>query len=61
MKPKSIQSLDIRITPLLDSTNIKPQSLEKYLIPNILTWSWEPPEIVLTYTLEKNLKQGQTY
>ena len=34
-KPKAIKSFDIRISPLLESANIKPQNIEKHFTPNI--------------------------
>ena len=37
-KPKAIKSFGIRISPLLDSANIKPQNVEKHFTLNILAW-----------------------
>ena len=34
-KPKAIKSFGIRISPLLESANIKPQNIEKHFTPNI--------------------------
>ena len=34
-KPKAIKSFGIRISPLLESANIKPQNIEKRFTPNI--------------------------
>ena len=33
--PKAIKSFGIRISPLLESANIKPQNIEKHFTPNI--------------------------
>ena len=45
-KPKAIKSFGIRISPLLESTNIKPQNIEKHFTPNIPAWSMKPPKIL---------------
>ena len=48
-KPKAIKSFGIRISPLLESANIKPQNIEKHFtpnIPNIPAWCMKPPEIL---------------
>ena len=45
-KPKSIKSFGIRISPLLESANIKPQNIEKQFTPNIPAWCMKPPEIL---------------
>ena len=45
-KPKAIKSFGIRISPLLESTNIKPQNIEKHFTPNIPAWCMKPPEIL---------------
>ena len=45
-KPKAIKSFGIRISPLLESANIKPQNIEKHLTPNIPAWCMKPPEIL---------------
>ena len=37
-KPKAIKSFGIRILPLLESANIKPQNIEKHFTPNIPAW-----------------------
>ena len=44
-KPKAIKSFGIRISPLLESTNIKPKNIEKHFTPNIPAWCMKPPEI----------------
>ena len=41
-----IKSFDIRISPLLESANIKPQNIEKHFTPNIPAWCMKPPEIL---------------
>ena len=45
-KPKAIKSFGIRISPLLESANIKPQTIEKHFTPNILAWCMKPPKIL---------------
>ena len=45
-KPKAIKSFGIRISPLLESANIKPQNTEKHFTPNIPAWCMKPPEIL---------------
>ena len=45
-KPKTIKSFGIRIQPLLESTNIKPQHVEKHSTPNIPVWCVKQPEIL---------------
>ena len=60
-KPKAIKSFGIRISPLLESANIKPQNIEKHFLPNIPAWCMKPPEILLIYIPGKNLNQIHTY
>ena len=43
---KAIKSFGIRISPLLESANIKPQNLEKHFTPNIPAWCMKQPEIL---------------
>ena len=45
-KPKAIKSFGIRISPLLESANIKPQNIEKHFTPNIPAWCMKPREIL---------------
>ena len=45
-KPKAIKSFGIRISPLLESANIKPQNIEKHFTPNIPAWCIKTPEIL---------------
>ena len=45
-KNKAIKSFGIRISPPLESANIKPQNIEKHFTPNILAWCMKPPEIL---------------
>ena len=45
-KPKAIKSFGIRISPLLESANIKPQNIEKHFTPNIPAWCMKPPEVL---------------
>ena len=45
-KPKAIKSFGIRISPLLESANIKPQNVEKHFTPNIPAWCMKQPEIL---------------
>ena len=44
-KPEAIKLFDIRISPLLESTKIKPQNIEKHFTPNIPAWCMKQPEI----------------
>ena len=37
-KPKAIKSFGIRISPLLESANIKPQNVETHFTPNTPFW-----------------------
>ena len=45
-KPKAIKSFGIRISPLLESANIKTQNIEKHFTPNTPAWSMKPPEVL---------------
>ena len=45
-KHKAIKSFGIRISPLLESANIKPQNIKKHFTPNILAWCMKQPEII---------------
>ena len=60
-KPKVIKSFGIRISPLLESANIKPQNIEKHFTPNIPAWCMKPPEILFDLHSGKNLNQIHTY
>ena len=60
-KPKAIKSFGIRISPLLESANIKPQNIEKHFTPNIQTRCMKPPEILFDLHSGKNLNQIHTY
>ena len=60
-KPKAIKSFGIRISPLLESANIKPQNIEKHFTPNIPTWCMKPPEILFDLHSGKKLNQIHTY
>ena len=55
-KPKSIKSFGIRISPLLESTNIKPQNIEIHFTPNIPDWCLKQPEI--PFDLHSGEKSG---
>ena len=44
-KPKAIKSFGIRISPLLEAANIKPQNVEKQFSPNIPAWCMKQPKI----------------
>ena len=59
-KPKAIKSFGIRISPLLESANIKLQNIEKHFTPNIPAWCMKPPEILFDLH-SKNLNQIHTY
>ena len=54
-KPKAIKSFGIRISPLLESANIKPQNIEKHFTPNIPAWCMKPLEILFDLHSRKNL------
>ena len=58
---KAIKSFGIRISPLLESANIKPQNIEKHFTPNIQAWCMKPPEILFDLNSGKNLNQINTY
>ena len=45
-KHKAFKSFGIRISPLLESANIKPQNVEKHFTPNIPAWVVEQPDIL---------------
>ena len=45
-KPKTVKSFGIRISPLLESTNIKLQNNEKHFTPNIPACCMKQPEIL---------------
>ena len=45
-KPKAIKLFGIRISPLLKSTKITPQNIEKHFTPNIPAWCMKQPEIL---------------
>ena len=60
-KPKAIKSFGIRMSPLLESANIKPQNIEKHFTPKIPAWCMKPPEILFDYISRKNLNQIHTY
>ena len=45
-KTKAIKSFGIRISPLLESANIKPQNTEKHFTPNIPVSCMKPLEIL---------------
>ena len=60
-KPKTIKLFGIRISPLLESANIKPQNIEKHFTPTIPAWCMKPPEILFDLHSGKNLNQIHTY
>ena len=45
-KPKAIKSFRIRISPLLEAANIKPQNVEKHITPDIPAWCVKQPDIL---------------
>ena len=45
-KPKAIKLFGIRISPLLESTKIQPQNIEKHFTPSIPAWWMKQPEIL---------------
>ena len=46
LKDVTFKSFGIRISPLLESANINPQTIEKHFTPNIPAWCMKPPEIL---------------
>ena len=60
-KPKAIKSFGIRISPLLEAANIKPQNIEKHFTPNIPAWCIKQPKILFDLHSGKNLNQIHTY
>ena len=60
-KPKAIKSFGIRISPLLEYTNIKPQHVGKHFTPNIPTWCVKQPKILFDLHSGKNLNQIHIY
>ena len=60
-KPKAIRSFGIRISPLLEAANIKPQHVEKHFTPNIPAWCVKQPDILFDLHYGKNLNQIHTY
>ena len=48
-KPKAFKSFGIRISPLLEATNIKPQNVEKHFTPNIPAWCMKQPKYFSIY------------
>ena len=45
-KLKAIKSFNIRISPLLEASNIKPQNFENHFTPNIPAWCVKQPDIL---------------
>ena len=45
-KPKAIKSFGIRLSPLLESANIKAQNIVKHFTPNIPAWCVKQPDIL---------------
>ena len=60
-KPNAIKSFGIRISPLLESANIKPQNIEKHFTPNIPAWCLKQPKILFDLHSGKNLNPNNTY
>ena len=60
-KPKAIKSFGIRISPLLESTKIKPQNIEKHFTPNIPAWCVKQPDILFDLHSGEKLYQIHTY
>ena len=57
-KPKAIKSFGIRISPLLESANIKPQNIEKHFIPSIPAWCMKQSEILFDLHSEKKFESN---
>ena len=60
-KPTAIKSFGIRISPLLESTNIKPQNIEKHFTPNIQLGVLNNLKYFSIYIPGINLNQIHTY
>ena len=60
-KPKAIKSFGIRISPLLESANIKPQILKNILHQIFQLGVWNHLKYFLIYIPGKNLNQIHTY
>ena len=56
-KLKAIKPFGIRISPLLEAANIKPQYSEKHFTPNIPAWCVKQPDILFDLHSGKNLNQ----
>ena len=52
-KPNAIKSFGIRISPLLESANTKPQNIEKHFTPNIPAWCMTHLKYILIYITGK--------
>ena len=59
--PKAIKSFGIRISPLLESANIKPQNIENHFTPNIPAWCVKQPVILFDLHYGKYLSQIHIY
>ena len=57
----SLKSFGIRISSLLESSNIRPQHVEKHFTPNIPAWCVKQPEILFDLHSVKNLNQINIY
>ena len=60
-KPKAFKSFGIRISPLLESANMKPQNVEKHFTPNIPAWCVQQPNILFDLHPGENLNQIHTH
>ena len=45
-KPTAIRPFGLRVLPLLDSTNINPNNIEKHFVTDISSWCMEKPDIL---------------
>ena len=60
-KHKSNNLFGIRITPLLESVNIKPQNIEKHSTPYIPAWCLKQPEITFGLHSVEKIGNKSTY
>ena len=57
-KTKFIKLLGLRVSPLLESANIKSQSIEKHFTPNIPAWCLNKLELLFDLLSEENRNQS---
>ena len=64
-KPKAIKSFGIRISPLLESANIKTQNVEKQFTPNFVNlyeaWCVKQPDILFDLRSDKKKSESNPH